>query len=90
MFIAVRTKQRRGSHVKLVNAHLLRGLIAETGLTYRELEQPFGLHNSHLANIIAGRRSISQESAERVCRYLAVDLTRLFADDIAHDIPSIA
>lgn len=76
--------------MRLINRDLLRGLIAETGLSYRELEAPFGLHNSHLANVIAGRRPISREAAERVCQYLDVDLSRLFADDIADDIPSIA
>lgn len=66
--------------MKIKNPELLRGLLRETGKTYRELEAEFGIHNSHLANVLAGRRPLSRGAAERVCEHLGVDVDRVFED----------
>lgn len=69
--------------LRLTNPALLRGLLLETGLTMKELEEPLGLSQPHLSNVLAGRRNLSRAKAEQICRTLGVDITRLFADDIA-------
>lgn len=72
--------------MKIKNPDLLRGLLRETGQTYRQLEGAFGIHNSHLSNVLAGRRPLSREAAERMCDYLGVDVRRVFAESASVDL----
>lgn len=68
--------------MRIKNASLLRGLIHEIDGSQRAFAVATGIHSSTLANILAGRRSTSRATAERICHRAGVELDRVF---IAHE-----
>lgn len=67
--------------MRIKNASLLRGLIHEIDGSQRAFAAAAGIHNSTLANILAGRRSTSRNTAERICQRAGVELGRVFIAD---------
>lgn len=73
--------------MRIKNAHLLRGVIREIDGSQRAFAAAVGIHNSSLANILAGRRTASPDMAARICQRAQLDLSRVF---IAHDTTTTA
>lgn len=67
--------------MRIKNASLLRGLIHEIDGSQRVFAAHTGIHNSTLANILAGRRSTSRATAERICQRAGIDIDRVFIAD---------
>ena len=67
--------------MRIKNPSLLRGLIHEIDGSQRAFAAHAGIHSSTLTNILAGRRTTSRATAERICQRAQVELDRVFIAD---------
>ncbi len=56
----------------MVNTNILRGKIAENGLSQRELAKKIGLAETTLSRKISGEKDFKLGEAEKICKALGI------------------